>query len=228
MSRFVVPGFPHHLTQRGSRRQQTFFNDGDYRHFRSLLVKGKRKFDVRILAWCLMPNHVHLVVVPAHESSLSRFCADVHRRYAARINTRKGWRGHLWQERFHSFVMDEAHLLAAVRYVELNPVRAGLCHHASQWPWSSVHAHLAGRSDDVTSAEPMLERIPDWAQYLRGANAAPIEQRLRQHARSGRPAGDEAFIARLQNLTGCNLTRRKPGRKSRRSSGNSMPEAPTK
>ena len=213
VARVVVPGYPHHVTQRGSRKQKTFFSADDYHHYRWLLGTRRRDSGLQIWAWCLMPNHVHLVVVPDHEKSLARFCADVHRRYAYRTNTREGWRGHLWQERFRSFVMDEEHLLAAVRYVELNPVRAGLCETPTQWPWSSVHAHLAGRSDDVVSVEPMLQRISDWHAYLAAGLPEPLTETLRRHTRTGRPAGDAAFLSRMEKLTGRRLRKGKPGPK---------------
>ena len=117
---------PHHVTQRGNRRQQTFFGEEDYQHYLELMAQFCRAEQVAIWAYCLMPNHVHLIVVPQSAESLRRAIGEAHRRYTRWINFREGWRGHLWQGRFASFVMDEDHLLTAARYVELNPVRAGL------------------------------------------------------------------------------------------------------
>src|SRR5210317_374899 len=127
MPRLVIPHYPHHVTQRGVRRQKTFFSDADYKTYLDLLATAKDGVGADIWAYCLMPNHVHHVIVPGKEDSLAALFSDAHRRYTRRINFREGWRGHLWQERFHSFVMDERHLNATVRYVELNPVAAGLC-----------------------------------------------------------------------------------------------------
>ena len=127
LPRIVVPGLPHHVAQRGNRRQKTFFGDEDYAEYRRLLSRSCRACATQVLAYCLMPNHVHLILVPATESGLRDALWEAHRRYTRPINFRQGWRGHLWQERFHSFVMDERHLTAAARYVELNPVRARLC-----------------------------------------------------------------------------------------------------
>lgn len=132
MARLVVPGYPHHVTQRGNRRQKTFFSIDDYASYIKLLAAAKSKAGVEVWAYCLMPNHVHLVVVPKTESSLAALFSDAHRRYTRRINAREGWKGHLWQERFHSSVMDENYLLSTVRYVELNPVRARLCDQADR------------------------------------------------------------------------------------------------
>ena len=127
MARVVVPNYPHHVTQRGNRRQKTFFCDADYKYYLELMSAFSRKAGTEIWAYCLMPNHVHLVMVPGEEDGLRAALGEAHRRYTGYINCREGWRGHLWQERFHSFVMDEEYLLAAVRYVERNPVAARLC-----------------------------------------------------------------------------------------------------
>ena len=108
MPRLVVPGFPHHVTQRGNRRMKTFFNGEDHCAYLDLLSKGKAEAGVSVWAYCLMLNHVHLVVIPGQKDSLAKLFRFVHRHYSRRINFRENWRGHLWHERFHSFVMDEA------------------------------------------------------------------------------------------------------------------------
>ena len=145
LARIVAPGRAHHVTQRGNRRMQTFFCDEDYQAYLSLLGEWCGEFDVRIWAYCLMPNHVHLILVPSTADGLRRAVAEVHRRYTRMINFREGWRGCLWQGRFASFVMSEKHLMGAVRYVERNPVKAGLVTRAEDWRWSSagyMNAHL--------------------------------------------------------------------------------------
>lgn len=214
MARIVVPGYPHHVTQRGNRRQRTFFEDADYQAYIDLLNELSGAAGVDVWAYCLMPNHVHVIAVPQHEQSLAKLFGVAHHRYALRVNTIHDWRGHLWQERFHSFVMDEAHLLAAVRYVELNPVRADLCARADDWRWSSVHAHLRDTSDGLVTTVPMFERISDWRRYLSEEDAPNLLDNLRKHTRTGRPAGDEMFIERLEEATGRRLRRRKPGPKA--------------
>ncbi|MCY3017535.1 MAG: transposase, partial [Planctomycetota bacterium] len=164
-------------------------------------------------AYCLMPNHVHLIAVPKSEDGLRRAIGETHRRYTRRVNFREGWRGHLWQGRFASFLMDEAYLLACARYVERNPVRAGLCRQAWKYPWSSAAAHVAGHDDDLVKAAPLLGLVPDWRAYLASdASAAQIEA-LRQHERTGRPLGSAAFVRALESLLGRTLSRQKPGRK---------------
>ncbi|MGI9330888.1 MAG: REP-associated tyrosine transposase [Gammaproteobacteria bacterium] len=212
MARAVIPDFPHHVTQRGNRRQRTFFCEDDYRLYIDLLADALEKADAEILAYCLMPNHVHLVVTPRNENSLAKLFQEAHRRYTCTINLRQNWRGHLWQERFHSFVMDEQHLLAAVRYIELNPVRAGLCVQPSDWPWSSVHAHLTRKDDKLVSVEPMLNRVSDWPAYLSVSNDEDTINTIRQHTRSGRPAGGPQFIEQVSRICGRDLAPRRPGR----------------
>jgi len=207
----VAPGYPHHVTQRGNRRLQTFFSDADYTTYLGLLSESLSRTQAAIWAYCLMPNHVHFVVVPGAQTDLSKLFGNTHHRYARLVNAANGWRGHLWQERFHSFVMDEQHLLAAVRYIELNPVRAGLCKHAAEWRWSSVHAHLQARNDDIVTVTPMLDRLSDWQCYLAEDDSPALEKSLREHSNTGRPAGNAKFIKALEELTQRRLRPRKPG-----------------
>ena len=135
LARIVVPGVPHHVTQRGNGRQQTFFHDEDYVFYRDLLGRECRAAEVEVWAWCLMPNHVHLILVPADSDGLRRALARVHRAHAGRIHARLERTGHFWQGRFGAVALDEAHLAATVRDVLLNPVRARLVERARDWPW---------------------------------------------------------------------------------------------
>ncbi len=126
LPRVVAPGVPHHVTQRGNRGQQTFFEADDFRLYLELMAEWCAARGVEIWAYCLMPNHVHLIAVPETEDALRRAIGEAHRRYTQAVNRRQGWTGHLWQGRFASFAMDEPNLLTAARHVELNPVRARL------------------------------------------------------------------------------------------------------
>ena len=213
LARVVVPGVPHHVTQRGNRRLETFFEDDDYRAYLDLLAASCAEARVAVWTYCLMPNHVHLVLVPKEPDGLRRALGEAHRRYTRRINFREGWRGHLWQERFHSFPMDEAYLLATARYVELNPVRARLVRKPEAWPWSSARAHLAGRDDALVRVAPLLRRVPDWARFLAGGMADEDIEQIRKHSRTGRPLGATRFVQRLERRLGRPLLPRKPGRK---------------
>ena len=126
LARVVLPGYPHHITQRGNRRQDVFFTDRDYAHYLELLVEWCAHEGIEIWAYCLMTNHVHLIVKPKKRSNLGKAIGEVHRRYTQMINLRENWKGYLWQGRFASYPMDKGWLLKAAAYVELNPVKAGM------------------------------------------------------------------------------------------------------
>lgn len=210
-ARVVIPGYPHHVTQRGNRRQQVFFSEQDYQAYRRMLLELKDPAGVQVWAYCLMQNHVHLVVCPERQESLATLFGQVHRRLARRVNVTHEWTGHLWQERFHSVVMDEAHLMAAVRYVELNPVRAGLCERAEDWRWSSAAAYLHGSRDELLHMAPMRDRIRNWQAYLDQDSDERTIKSLRKGTSTGRPVGDGAFIRKLERVSGQRLARRRPG-----------------
>ena len=196
--RLVVPGLPHHVTQRGIRRKTTFFSVADYLAYIALLKKYKQIAGVDIWNYCLMPNHVHMIVVPNNENSLAKFFGPVHSQYAARINSAHEWQGHLWQQRFYSTVMDEQHTLAAMRYVELNPVRAGLCTSPDDWRWSSVCANLGLDVDELVSTDMTRALVDNWRDYIDEANSDEMLNSIRKFTRSGRPAGNERFIRSLE------------------------------
>ena len=212
IARVICPGIPHHITQRGNRRQATFFCDDDYLAYIELLAEWCGKCGVTIWAWCLMPNHVHLIAVPQAETSLARALGEAHRRYTRRINFRENWRGHLWQERFASFPMDESHLLAAVRYVEMNPVAAGLAASPPEYRWSSAAAHLEGAADLLAGASPLQDMISNWSVFLRLSTDDELEN-LKQHERTGRPLGSGGFVEEMEKKTGRILRPQRPGPK---------------
>jgi putative transposase len=160
-----------------------------------------------------MPNHSHLIAVPESEAALRLAIGEAHRRYTAAVNKREGWTGHLWQGRFASFAMDARYTLAAARYVELNPVRAGLVSNACWYPWSSARAHMTGRDDGLVTVAPLLDRVENWAQFL--GIAGEDDGALRKHASTGRPLGDDAFVDELEAALGRPLRPRKAGRKSK-------------
>jgi putative transposase len=217
LARVVAPGLPHHLTQRGNRRQQTFFCDEDYESYIELMSQWCSTHHVEIWSYCLMPNHVHLIAVPQSADGLRRAIGEVHRRYTRMVNFREGWRGHLWQGRFASFVLDEAYLLSAARYIELNPVRAGLIDAPSRYPWSSAAAHVRGSDDSLVRIRPLLNLVPTWPAFLATVTPEEDVKLLRAHEQTGRPLGEEAFVASLEQELGRILKRRKPRPKRRAS-----------
>ena len=215
LARLVLPGIPYHVTQRGNRRQPTFFEDGDFALYRDLLAEGARCAGASVWAYCLMPNHVHVIIVPSDPDGLRATFAYAHRRYTGFINARQRWTGHLWQGRFGAVAMDEAHLAAAARYVALNPVRAGLVSRAEEWEWSSVRAHLAEQDDGLVTVAPLLDRYGDFAAFLGGEEDQQATRAVRRGESTGRPAGSPAWLMALEKATGRALLPRKPGRKPR-------------
>jgi putative transposase len=218
MARAVFPGIPHHVTQRGNGRAQTFFSDDDYQLYRDLLAEHAAKAGVEVWSWVLMPNHVHLIVVPPEPDALRRCLSGVHRRYAGHIHARLKRSGHFWQGRFGCVAMDEAHLGAALRYVALNPVRARLTQRAADWRWSGLHALLApDPGDGLTTTGPVLSRYPDFAGLIAAGEDETLSRGLRRAETIGRPVGAEDFLARLESEAGRTLSPAKRGRKATKS-----------
>ncbi len=216
IARVVVPGKPHHVTQRGNRRQQTFFNDEDYQSYLALMTEWCLKYHVEIWAYCLMPNHIHLIAVPRTKEGLNLAVGEAHRRYTRRINFREGWRGHLWQGRFASFVMEENYLLACTRYIELNPVRAKLVKKAEDWPWSSAKAHIKGENIILANIKLLLDIVNQpWKKFLSSDVDEMEIEIFRKHERTGRPLGATLFVDQLEVLLGRKLKPKKPGPKKR-------------
>jgi len=212
IARIVVPGLPHHVTQRGNRREAIFFEDGDHEIYRDLLAEQTLKAGVAVWAYCLMPNHVHLILKPTRTGDLGRAVGETHRRYTNFINARGRWTGHLFQSRFASVVLDDTHLIRAVRYVSLNPVRAGLVARPEEWKWSSVRAHLSGVDDALVTVRPILDRVPHLKDLLQAGTEEDFSE-LRRAEATGRPLGAPEFVAGLETLLGRKIARRAPGRR---------------
>jgi putative transposase len=213
LARVVVPSIPHHITQRGNRRMKTFFCEADYREYIHLMAQWCNRCKVLIWSYCLMPNHVHLIAVPETENSLHKAIGEAHRRYTRYINFQKGWKGHLWQGRFASYPMDEDHLLAAARYIELNPIRARLVKKPGDYKWSSAQAHLEGRDDILVKVAPLAAIVNNWQDFLKTDVTEEEKKTFRSHERTGRPLGCELFLKRLEKITNRILKKQKPGPK---------------
>jgi putative transposase len=226
LARIVIPGVPHHVTQRGNRRLPVFFSDDDRRAYLALIAEACAAHGTICLGWCLMDNHVHLILVPTREDGLRATLGEAHRRYSRRINFREGWRGFLFQGRFASYPMDDAHLMAAVRYVENNPVAAKIVARAEDWRWSSAASHVAGKrkgEDPLTDVAALGQHVRNWRALLRigleaaddAEDVAAIEARMR----TGRPLASPEWIAEAEAAMARKLgpARRgpKPGAKAR-------------
>lgn len=213
LARVVIPGLPHLITQRGNGRNRVFFSDEDYAFYCDLLVENCDAADVAIWAWCLMPDHVHLILVPSDADGLRRALARVHRRYAGSVHARKNRTGHFWQGRFGAVVLADDYLAAAMRYVSLNPVRARLVKRATAWRWSSTRAHVNHKDDGVTAHAPVRRRFRDFATLLDDEPENDLFVRLRQAESIGRPLGSDEFLTRIERQTGRTLKAAKRGPK---------------
>ncbi len=213
LARVIVPDIPYHVTQRGNGRQRTFFSDDDFAFYRDLLKEACQEAEVGVWAWCLMPNHVHLILTPSDEDGLRRALARVHRRYAGAVNAKRRRTGHFWQGRFGAVAMDDGHLAAAFRHVSLNPVRARLVARAQDWRWSSARAHLGLGEDGLTDVSAARARFANFADLLDGPADDEAAARLRKGESVGRPVGSAEFVARLEALTSRRLRPLKRGPK---------------
>jgi putative transposase len=212
-ARIIIPDIPHHVTQRGNRRQEVFFSDSDKALYLNILLRNARKFALTILAYCLMNNHVHLVVLAALKEAFVKAIGETHRKYTTIVNIRENWTGYLWQGRFISCPMDAPHLYSAVRYAERNPVRARIVENAEDYPWSSARAHVFGTSDPLLSDIKPYLSIPDWKEYLRLPEEENEIEEIRRHSRTGWPLGSDEFIKKLEEQTGRRLRPLEPGRR---------------
>ena len=216
-ARVVAVGVPHHITQRGNNRQDVFVVDEDRRQYLETLAEDGACYGIRLLGWCLMTNHVHLVAVPERPDALARGLQHCHSRWAQRFNRQYSRSGHLWQGRFFSCVLSRDHLTTALAYVDLNPVRAGLVGDAAAYPWSSALAHAEGRDDRGLLDLNLWRQVPAhgrWADVLEHPLAEESCRLVRAATHSGYPLGNEAFIDRLETQFRRRLRPEKPGRKA--------------
>jgi putative transposase len=213
LARVIALDTPHHVVQRGNRRQNVFFKEEDKKAYLDFLKEESNRFLLDIWVYCLMNNHIHLIVTPRHKDSMARGIGETHKKYTRMVNFREGWRGYLWQGRFKSFPLDERYLYAAVRYVERNPVRAGLVKQAEDYPWSSALAHTKKKENPILTKFYLLDEIKDWSKFLSEEEKKEDLKLFRRHGNTGRPLGDKSFIKYLEKKLGVSLTKRKPGPK---------------
>jgi putative transposase len=213
IARVVVPGLPHHIVQRGNRRQTVFFSDDDRRIYLDYLGIYAKAAGIHFWGYCLMDNHVHIIAIPDKEDSFARGFSEAHRRYTRMVNFREGWRGFLWEGRFKSYPLSEYHLYAAMRYIERNPVRAKIVESAWDYPWSSAKAHVFRQKDPLLESNLLVSEIEDWGSFLSEEDKQDDVKSLKLHVNSGRPLGDNNFIERIEGLTGRILHKQRPGPK---------------
>ena len=216
LARVVVPDCPHHVLQRGNRKENVFGDDSDRLVYLRLMRDACELHRVFLWAYTLMDNHVHHIAVPAREDSLGRAIKETHGEYTSYLNTKYGLVGHAWQGRFKSFPMEESHCWNAIRYVERNPVRAGMVERAEHYVWSSAAAHCGLREDMLLSGDcPVVREIKNWSEWLRLENAEGVDDVIRLHTRTGRPLGSKGFIGGIEEQKGRKLLPQKRGPRSK-------------
>jgi putative transposase len=213
LARAIGVDLPHHVTQRGCSRRLVLDTDTDRAVYLDLLLRASALQHLSLAGYCLMSNHVHLIATPRRPDALARALRSAHGRYAAYWNTKYGGAGHVWQARFYSCVLDRSHFEAALRYVELNPVRAGMVLTAEDYRWSSAAAHCGlGRPAWLDTAEWSDSWTPGtWREYLTGGCESEAEA-IRTNTRTGRPLGSSEFLRNLEDRLGRSLVPKKGGR----------------
>ena len=208
IARIVVPGVPHHITQRGNNRQDVFFVEDDRRVYLRLLAQSAARYGLQVLGYCLMTNHVHLVAVPRGPQSLAKAVGRTHfvyTQYIARLHKRSG---HLWQNRFYSCPLDAEALWPVLAYVDRNPVRAGEADTAWDWPWSSAAVHVGEvRTDpvvDLAAFRRLAAGVRVRALLVREEDPSTLHQ-VRRSTHTGRPLAGDAFLAKLEKALGRRL-----------------------
>ncbi|MDP3049433.1 MAG: transposase, partial [Thermodesulfovibrionales bacterium] len=207
IARAVAAGFPHHVVQRGNNRENVFIDDEDREKYIELLKKYSKERDARILAYCLMTNHVHLLIKPKENESLYKMMQGVTLCYTQFTNRKYNRTGRLWESRYHSCIVDkDSYLWAVARYIETNPVRARMVKKAEDYAYSSARAHILGKQDDLLNKELIAEaQIKNYREFIRETRAEKDRDLIRYHTRTGKPLGDEAFIKRMERKTGRDL-----------------------
>jgi putative transposase len=220
LARIAAVNIPCHVTQRGNARQFLLTTDEERSVYLDLLRKNIRLHELRLLAYCLMSNHVHLVVIPEKSDSLAQVLKQTHGRYATYWNATHGSSGHVWQGRFYSCPMDQNHLWIALRYVERNPVRAGLVRQTCEWRWSSAAVHCGEAADEFLDCELWNKRwsATSWKEYLSTEEPSADIDAIRRSTHTGRPLGGDDFVQSLEAATQRTLTTTENGGRKRNAS----------
>ena len=213
IARAVVPNVPYHITQRGNHRQDVFISIDDRKRYLETLSQYASRYELDIAAYCLMSNHIHLVAIPRKSDSMARTIQTVHMRHTQSVNRAMGWSGHLWQSRYFSTALDDKYFVQAVRYVEQNPVRAGLVRSAVDYPWSSAafHCGLADRSDLLHVGEDYKMIFDGWKSILDEVPDQEMIEILRRRTMTGIPCGDDKFLKKVSREIGRMIVERKRG-----------------
>ena len=214
IARVVAVDYPHHITQRGNNKAVVFFDDEDRLYYCETLTKFSKKYQLEIWAYCLMGNHIHLLAVPRKTDSLAKGIGLTNLVYTQYLNRKLNNSGRVWQNRFFSCLINrDEYLWAVARYIEMNPVKAGLVNNPGEYFWSSAQPHLDGRKDEILSKEEWL--MPDdrqrYSEFIL-QSAEEIEKAIRRNTSTGKPLANEEFLASMKEKIGVRLTKDEIGR----------------
>lgn len=212
-ARIVIPDTPHHVTQRGNRGEKVFFQKEDFQTYLDILTEQTNRFKVSLLSYCLMPNQIHLIAIPEEERYMARAIGETHRRYSCIINERNDWRGHLFQDRFFSYPMDEQNTLRAARFIETLPVTIGIAPKPENYLWSSAKSRIKVAENSILKPFRSFHVIHNWADYLERPMDPNELKTIQLHLQTGRPRGGDIFLDSIEERIGRKVRPQKRGRK---------------
>src|SRR4030042_4368987 len=214
IARIVGAGYPHHIVERGNNRERVFANPIDYEKYLSFLSKYSEEKEAAVLAYCLMPNHIHFLVRPSGEEALAKMMQGVTLCYSKYFNRENGRTGRLWESRYYSTVIDgDSYLWTVSKYIENNPMRAGIVKKPEDYPYSSAKAHILRKENPILK-EPLFDKgeLDEYRRFVKLEEDKRILEEIRKQTRSGKPLGDGGFLETLSEKMGCSLSFRSRGR----------------
>jgi len=218
IARIIGVGYPHHIVQRGNNREKVFLDRGDYERYLSFLSKYSEEREAAVLAYCLMPNHIHLLVRPSKVEALPKMMQGITLSYSKYFNGENGRTGRLWECRYYSTVVDgDSYLWSVSKYIENNPVRAGMVKRPEDYLYSSAKAHILEKKDPLLK-EPLFDKseVNEYRRFVRSEQERIVIEEIRKQTRSGKPLGGAEFLLTLSERLGCSLSFRPIGRPRKR------------
>ncbi|MCI5059776.1 MAG: transposase [Alphaproteobacteria bacterium] len=215
-ARIVIEDTPHHIMQRGNRAEPVFFQKGDYQSYLDIVTGQLDNAKIDLLSYCLLPNQVHLLILPKDASLIARAIGEAHRRYTNLINRKQGWSGHLFQNRFFSYAMDEQHALRASRFIETLPITNGITDKPENYLWSSARSRIKIIDNPLLTNFPSFSSIPDWNNFLSRPMDTGELKTIQTHLQTGRPRGSDLFLDKIEENIGRPVRPQKRGRKPKK------------
>jgi len=215
-ARIIVPNSPHHISQRGNRGESIFFEKEDFSNYLELIQKNLNDFKIDLLSFCLLPNQIHLLMEPKHKDDLSRCIGETNRQYTRYINQKKNWTGHLFQNRFFSYAMDDQHALRAARFIETLPVTAKITEKPQNYLWSSAKYRIKTIENSPIKPFNMFHLDQNWEDFLGRIMDTEELKKIQTHLQTGRPRGNTLFLDTVEQQIGRPVRPQKRGRKPKK------------